>query len=147
MAPNKRQYKRQYRRYLYLHDDKVVRDDKNGHPNTNKFREDIETQADRLRQAGYNAMPGDLDTLRCDFNKRFRVDNLVFLYSVVICIGFAKDLLYACPDGNVIRETIRPFHETFILYTRKTKAEISLASFNRYPMLQYLPALKPCWTA
>lgn len=77
-------------------------------------------------------LPG-YETLSYAYDKTFWVDGMRLSYPIVICVGYAKGSLWASPDGNVIRETKKPFDEWSIFWTTDTAAEIPLAPFSKVP--------------
>lgn len=106
------------------------------HPNTAKFERNMAVQdrvidSVKLRHIVLT-LPG-YETLSYAYDKTFWVDGMRLSYPIVICVGYAKGSLWASPDGNVIRETKKPFDEWSIFWTTDTAAEIPLAPFSKVP--------------
>jgi hypothetical protein len=105
------------------------------HPNTVKFNHNFLIQEDDIERAGLTALMQKLpgyDTLNFKYDKIFFVDGMRLLYPIVLRVGHAKGLLFACPDGNVIRETMNPY-EPSTFWTREDILAKKLAPYSETP--------------
>jgi len=91
------------------------------HPNTNWFNYMFQQLQDQIESLGMTQivknLPGE-DTLVFAKNRRFVIDDVTYFYPIALYLGKLSDggKLWACPDGNVIRERSHP-NDTSRLWT------------------------------
>lgn len=108
--------------------------DESPHPNTVKFKRNMSAQDAlinnvKLRYVA-STLPGYED-LFYGYDKAFWVDGM-WLYPIVLCVGYAGGSLWACPDGNAIRERRTP-KDLSIFWTAHTLLDTPLAPASKTP--------------
>jgi hypothetical protein len=84
------------------------------HPHCVRFSRHWQLQEDLLDEANLRSLVRKLpqnDTFCFAFDKTFSFEGKRLTYPIAMYIGCATGSLWACPDGNVVRETIHPFKQ------------------------------------